>query len=197
MRIFLIVLSLMGLSMKSMAEKEKSTAYYRELVQNVEAEARKNRIRDEVGFIDAYFALGKKEASANFQKEMATSSEFVLAHLDVIASTEYQKAIIAMSTWEMTRTTFVEFLNSMADLVEAGTLDKKFFKWAQSPTESHLSGLLVREYAKSDVQNIIMRSRKIFKDQPDLLIQYDSMLTGESRRKLEQFEATMRENRFH
>ena len=128
---------------------------------------------------------------------MATSSEFVLAHLDAIASTEYQKAIIAMSTWEMTRTTFVEFLNSMADLVEAGTLDKKFFKWAQSPTESHLSGLLVREYAKSDVQNIIMRSRKIFKDQPDLLIQYDSMLTGESRRKLEQFEATMRENRFH
>jgi len=195
MKILLPVLVLMGADMISMAEQTNSIAFYRERVQSIEAEARKNGAKDEVGFIDAYFVLGRKEAYVGFQKEMAASSEFILAHLDAIASTEYQKAIIAMSTWEMTRATFVTFLNAMADAVEANKIDRKFFKWAQSPTESHLSGLLVREYDKPDIQSIIVRSRKIFHDQPDLVAQYDCLLTGESRRKLEQFEAALREYR--
>ncbi len=193
MKIILILLGLMIVNMNSIAEQTNRSAYYRKLVQQIEAEAWKSRIRDEVGFVDAYFFLGKQEPYISFQKEMATSSEFVLAHLDEIASTEYQRAIVVMSTWQMRRETFVEFLNAMADLVEAEKLDGKFFKWAQNPTESHLSGLLVREYAEPDIQNIIMRSRKIFHNQPTLLVQYDSMLTGESQRKLDQFEKAVRE----
>lgn len=190
MKILLLLLALTG--MNSMAGQANDVAYYRALVQNIETEAQKIRIKDEAGFIDAYFFLGKKEPYIGFQKEMAASSEFILTHLDEIAPNEYQKAIIAMSTWEMTRATFVTFLNSMADAVEAGKLDRKFFRWAQNPTEGHLSGLLAREYAKPDVQSIILRSRKIFEDQAGLVAQYDSMLAGESRRKLEQFEAAMR-----
>ena len=133
MKILLPVLVLMGADMISMAEQTNSIAFYRERVQSIEAEARKNGAKDEVGFIDAYFVLGRKEAYVGFQKEMAASSEFILAHLDAIASTEYQKAIIAMSTWEMTRATFVTFLNAMQMLWKRIRL-----------IESSLSGLRVQ-----------------------------------------------------
>ena len=193
MKILLIVL--MGTSMSLIAEQTNSTVYYQALVQNIETQARKSRIKDEVGFIDAYFFLQRKEPYISFQKKMGTSSKFILAHFNEIASTEYQKAIVVLSTGKMTRIRFIEFLNALADLVEAGTLDRKFFKWAQSPTEGHLSGLLIREYAEPDVQNIIMRSKKIFQDQPKLVEQYNRMLTGESCRKLEQFETTIKKER--
>lgn len=93
MKILLPLLVLMGADMISIAEQTNSIAYYRERVQSIEAEARKIGIRGGVGFIDAYFALGKKEAYVGFQKEMATSSEFILAHLDEIAPDEYQKQL--------------------------------------------------------------------------------------------------------
>ncbi|MGI6390922.1 MAG: hypothetical protein ACOX7Q_12120 [Kiritimatiellia bacterium] len=194
MKMFLPLLALISVSMIPIAIQANSIAYYRERVQRLEAEARRMGIEDGVGFIDSYFILGKKEAYVAFQKELAASSEFILTHLDEITSNDYQIAIIAMSTWEMTRATFVAFLNAMADAVEAGKIDRKFFKWAQSPTEGRLSGLLVREYDKPDIQGIVVRSRKIFHDRPDLVDQYDRLLTGESRRKLEQFEAAMRED---
>ncbi len=166
MKMFLPLLALISVSMIPIAIQANSIAYYRERVQRLEAEARRMGIEDEVGFIDSYFILGKKEAYVAFQKELAASSEFILTHLDEITSNDYQIAIIAMSTWEMTRATFVAFLNAMADAVEAGKIDRKFFKWAQSPTEGRLSGLLVREYDKPDIQGIVIRSRKIFHDRP-------------------------------
>ena len=48
----------------SIAEQTNRSAYYRKLVQHIEAEARKSRIRDEIGFVDAYFFLGNVQGAA-------------------------------------------------------------------------------------------------------------------------------------
>lgn len=174
------------------ANQSDEIAHLKNLVSQAEQQARSFGARDADGLMDAIPNLSYKPEFRALQKSLATSWQVALSHLDAIADDDMAKTILLCSCWSLSENDFVAFLSSSANLVEEGKLNRDIFRWCQSPMESQLTGFLDRNYKDPRVQEIIMRSRKIFQDQPKRVEQYDSMLTGESRRKLEQFEATMR-----
>ncbi len=193
MKMFIFVLLYAVAVESSFSEQMYNVEHFRDRVQQLESISQRDGMKNMVSFIDSYFFLGNKKEYVVFQRELANNSEFVIAHFSDITSSDYQKAIIVMSTWKMNEATFVKFITGVADLVESGRLDRKYLRWAQSPTESPLKGFFTKNYRNPDVQKIIIRLRRIFQDQPDRVAHYNMMLTGESRRRLEQFEASIRD----
>jgi hypothetical protein len=111
--------------------------------------------------------------------------------MDEVAPTDMKKAVAFNSSGSMSESSFLAFLNAVADLVEKGMLDRKYLEWAQFSLESHLSGFLVKHHDQPEVRDIILRSRKIFEDIPGKVASYDAMLTGESKKKIENYEARL------
>jgi len=147
--------------------------------------------------MDNLLVLRQKDEFLALQKAMTVSWRLALTHLDVIADSDMAKTITLCSSWELTKENFVQFLNLAADLVENGKLNSEIFWWSQSPFESDLAGFLVKEHAVSEVQALILRSRKIFENNRQRVEIYDKMLTGESRIKLDQYEAATQENHIY
>lgn len=174
------------------ANQSNEIAHLKNLVAQAELQARSFGARDADGLMDAIPNLSHKPEFRALQESLAASWQVALSHLDAIAEDDMAKTILLCSCWSLSDNDFVAFLNSSASLVEEGKLNRDIFRWCQSPMESQLTGFLDRNYKDPGVQEIIIRSRKIFQDQPERVEQYDRMLTGESRRKLEQFEAAMR-----
>lgn len=169
--------------------------HIRALVDAATAEASKLGCRNAGMMLDNLMFLQDKAEFRALQDELVNSWKIAVLNLDAVADADMGKAIVLCSCWKLSEEDFVEFLSSTASLVEEGKLDRQLFLWCQSPFASDLSGFLVQNYQDPAVQDIILRSRSIFQDQPERVAYYDSMLTGESRRKLEQFEAAMREER--
>ena len=65
--------------------------------------------------------------------------------------------------------------------------------WCQNPFESPLHGFLIRNYKDPRVQDILIRTRAIFSDQPERVATYDRILSGKSLKGLEKYEADMQE----
>lgn len=188
----LLVSFFLGGTMFVSANQSDEIAHLKNLVSQAEQQARSFGARDADGLMDAIPNLSYKPEFRALQKSLTTSWQVALSHLDTIADDDMAKTILLCSCWSLSENDFVAFLSSSASLVEEGKLNRDIFRWCQSPMESRLSAFLDRNYKDPRVQEIIMRSRRIFQDQPKLVEQYDSMLTGESRRKMKQFEADMR-----
>ena len=191
----LLIYFALGEIMFASANQSNEIAHLKSLVSQAELHARSFGARDADGLMDAIPNLCYKAEFRALQESLAKSWQVALSNLDAFAEDDMAKTILLCSCWSLSTDDFVAVLNSSALLVEEGKLNRNIFRWCQSPVESPLTGFLARNYKDPAVQDVIKRSRKIFQDQPDLVAQYDSLLTGESRRKLEQFEAAMRENR--
>ena len=165
--------------------------HIRSLVVAAKEEAAKLRCRNAGMMLDNLMFLQDKAEFRALQDELVNSWKMAVLNLDSIADTDMEKAIVLCSCWKLSEEDFVEFLSSTASLVEEGKLDRQLFGWCQNPFASDLSGFLMQNYRDPAVQDIIMRSRVIFQDQPDRVEYYSRMLTGESLRKLEEFEAPM------
>lgn len=188
----LLISFFLGGTMFASANQSDEIAHLKNLVSQAELQARSFGARDAAGLMDAIPNLSYKPEFRALQKSLATSWQVALSHLDAIAEDDMAKTILLCSCWALSENDYVAFLSSSASLVEEGKLNRDIFRWCQSPMESQLTGFLDRNYEDLRVQEIIMRSRKIFQDQPKRVEQYDGMLTGESRRKMEKFKAAMR-----
>ena len=188
----LLICIVLGGSTFASGDRSDEIAHIKDLVSQAKLQARRFGARDADGLMDAIPNLSYKPEFRALQNSLATSWNVALSHLDAIAEDDMAKTILLCSCWSLSENDFVAFMISSASLVEEGKLNRDIFRWCQSPLESQLTGFLDRNYKNPRVQEIILRSRKIFQDQPKLVEQYDGMLTGESRRKLEQFEAAMR-----
>lgn len=163
------------------------------LVDAATAQARHAGCLDAEMIVDNFVELNKTYEFRILQDSLVESWQAAVSNLDNIARDDMSKTITLCSCWNLHEANYISFLNECARLVEEKRLNPTIFRWSQSPFESPLTGFLVRNYKNPDVQNIIIRSIKIFKDQPEFVADYNKMLTGESRQKLAGFEKAMRE----
>ena len=162
----------------------------KQLVTAAEAQATTFGCRNAGMLVDNLLVLHGKPAFVALQSAMTSSWVVAVSNLDALATTDMQKAIVLCSSWAIPESSFPPFLKAVVERVEQGMLDRNLLYWCQNPFESPLAGFLVRRHAEPAVQEVIVRSRSVFRDMPDRVAVYDEMLTGESRRKLEHFEAT-------
>lgn len=175
----------------ALANDSNDIARVRGLVSHAETQALSLGVRDADGVVEVFHGIYRKTECMALQDMMAASWPFVLRHLNEVAPTESGKAMVVISTGKMTVPSYLEFLDTVAELVESGTLDRKFFMWAQYPPEGGLRNVLIKHYAENKAQIVIVRARKIFEDMPGKVATYDAMLTGESKKKLENYEARL------
>ncbi|MGI6390923.1 MAG: hypothetical protein ACOX7Q_12125 [Kiritimatiellia bacterium] len=186
----LLALALKG-TMIASADDSNEIASIRGLVSGAEMQARSIGARDAEGLGDVFHVIHRKAECVALQDKMVEAWPFVLHHLDEVAPTESGKAMVMISTGRMAVSSYLDFLDTVAELVESGTLDRKFFMWAQFPPEGGLCNVLIKHHADSKAQTVIMRAKKIFQDVPEKIATYDAMLTGESKKKLEDYEARL------
>jgi len=187
----LIYFILVGMMLAS-TDTSNEVTHLKNLTLQAELQARSFGARDVDGLIDAIPHLCYKAEFRALQKSLGEFWQVALSNLDSIANDDMTKTILLCSCWFLSYDDFVAFLDLSALLVENGKLGRNIFWWSQRPMEGPLAGFLVRNYTDPRVQDIIIRSQKIFQDQPERIEQYERILTGESRRKLEQFEVAMR-----
>lgn len=166
-------------------------ARVRGLISNAETQALSVGARDAEGVVEVFQDIYRKVECVALQDKMVESWLFVLHHLNELTATESGKAMVMISTGKMTVPSYLEFLNNVAELVDNGTLDRKFFMWAQFPPEGGLCNVLIKHHAESKAQTVILRAKKIFQDDPGKVASYDAMLTGESKKELESYEARL------
>ncbi len=147
-------------------------------------------------FVDNLLGYNQKPEFRVLQEALKTDWSVAVSNLDVIAKDDLAKTIVLCSAWYISEDDFALLLGEMASRVEKGDLNRDIFRWCQWPFESSLDGYLLRNYANPDVRNIIIRSRTIFKDQPDSVATYDRILSGEALRELKRFEAAIGGKRF-
>lgn len=194
LKVGLLTMLLVGSFSMSTSATENETNRLRELVDSATTRATNARCRNAGMVMDNLLVLRKTPEFLALQESLVNSWQVALSNLDAIAENDMAKTIALCSCWSLSEDDFVGFLRSAAILVEEGKLNRNIYRWCQSPMESPLAGFLSRNYMDPDVQDVIIRSRKIFQDQPERVKHYDMMLTGENRKKLGLFEAAMREN---
>ena len=106
-----------------------------------------------------------------------------LANMSSLAHSDMEKAVLLYSCGGLSSTDYIDLLK------EAVTYD------IQTPfaETSDAWAVLIKNPENVTVREIITKAKAIFQDQPERVAMYDRILSGESRRKLEQFEASMRE----
>jgi hypothetical protein len=189
--IYFIAVSVVVGAVKVLASPEEIVRI-KALIEKVEMHARSIGAQDADGVIEICSLLSQKEEFVALQKEMAESWPYILNHLSDVAPTDIGKASVLISVDAMSESSFIDYLNVSADLVEKGSLDRKYLMWAQFPQESRLSNTLIRRYDDSRVRAIILRSKAIFKDIPGQSASYDEMLNGESLKKLDRYQAGLK-----
>ncbi len=177
--------------MLALANDSNDIARVRELVSRAETQALSVGARDAEGGVEVFQGICRKTECVALQDKMVESWPFVLHHLSEVAPTESGKAIVMISTGKMTVPSYLEFLDTVAELVDREALDRKFFMWAQFPPEGGLCNVLIKHHAESKAQAVILHAKKIFQDVPGKIATYDAMLTGESKKKLESYEARL------
>lgn len=190
---FLTLLLVWSFSVLAYSVEADEINHLRELINSATMQAKKSRCRNAGMVMDNLIVLSKTPEFRALQETLTTSWQVALSNLDSVAENDMEKTVVLCSCWFLSEDDFISVLSSTALLVEEDKLNRNIFSWCQSPFESPLVGFLARNYKNPDVQKIIIRSRNIFKDQPERVKQYDMMLTGESRRQLNQFEEAMRE----
>lgn len=143
--------------------------------------------------VDNLLVLHVRPEFQALQEALKDDWPIAISNLNEIAKDDIEKTIVLCSTWYVSEEDFVAVLGEVANLVEKGELDRDIFRWCQSPFESPLDNFLIRNYSNPHVRDVIIRSQNIFKDQPEHVAAYDTMLSGEALRKLKRFEADMQE----
>lgn len=118
-----------------------------------------------------------------------------LANMSSLAHSDMEKAVLLYSCGGLSSTDYIDLLKEAVTLVESGFLDREIFYDIQTPfaETSDAWAVLTKNPENVTVREIITKAKAIFQDQPERVAMYDRILSGESRRKLEQFEASMRE----
>jgi hypothetical protein len=158
-------------------------ARIRSLISQAQSQFHPSAAGDPEAIVDSYQVHNLKPECLALQEKMAESWPFVLQHLKEVAPTDSAKALALISFGKMTPRSYLAFLDALAGLVESGTLDRKYFLWAQFPPEGELS--IFKQSAEPKARAVLLRARKIFQDLPDKTHLYDSMLTGEVKKSLE------------
>jgi len=134
------------------------------------------------------------EGYPQFQKladQMADSWSVTVSHFDEIAKTDMETAMVICAWQAMgpkSPNDYLKCLQAAAGLVEQGKLDRELFRYAQSPLLNVPYDTLGYEYRNPVAQDVLKRSKAIFKDMPDRVAQYDRYLSGEAKRALEKQE---------
>lgn len=146
---------------------------------------------------DNYAGLRSKPEFLALRAQLDNSWETALSNMDVIAKTDMAKAVLLYSFEGLSERDYVAFLRRAADFVERGELNRDIFYTIQSPLNenSQAWAVLVRAYKDPDVKDVIMRSKKIFADQSGRAVRYDLMLSGESFKKLKNFEPSRHDSK--
>lgn len=143
--------------------------------------------------VDNLLVLHVRPEFQALQEALKDDWPIAISNLNEIAKDDIEKTIVLCSTWYVSEEDFVAVLGEVANLVEKGELDRDIFRWCQSPFESPLDNFLIRNYKDPRVQDILIRTRAIFSDQPERVATYDRILSGKSLKGLEKYEADMQE----
>ena len=162
------------------------------LVSNVEVKARAKHIIRASSFIENIHHAYYRDEFQTLQNAMKTDWPVAVSNLDVIAKDDLTKTIVISSSDHIPEEDFAVFLGEIANLVEQGKLDREIYSWCESPPDGPLRGFLLRNYNNPEVQEVIQRSRKIFKDDPTFVSYYDDILSGDALRRYKRFEAEMK-----
>lgn len=162
------------------------------LVSNVEVKARAKHITRASSFIENMHHAYYRDEFLALQNAMKTDWPVAVSNLDVIAKDDLTKTIVISSSDHIPEEDFAVFLGEIANLVEQGKLDREIYSWCESPPDGPLRGFLLRNYNNPEVQEVIQRSRKIFKDDPTFVSYYDDILSGDALRRYKRFEAEMK-----
>lgn len=164
----------------------------RRLVETVAAQATSIRCRRPSAIADNYATLRKFPEISNLESHLVRRWPAVLADLDAVADTDMEKAVVLFGCGKLSEESYVEFLDTVLSLVKQGRLDREYFSFVENPIDETSEGwaVLVRRSEEPSVQSIIRRARALFHDRQDMVHEFDQMLSGESRRKLERFKAT-------
>ena len=162
------------------------------LVSNVEVKARAKHITRASSFIENMHHAYYRDEFLALQNAMKTDWPVAVSNLDVIAKDDLTKTIVISSSDHIPEEDFAVFLGEIANLVEQGKLDREIYSWCESPPDGPLRGFLLRNYNNPEVQEVIQRSRKIFKDDPTFVSYYDDILSGDALRRYKRLEAEMK-----
>jgi hypothetical protein len=118
-----------------------------------------------------------------------------LANMSSLAHSDMEKALLLYSCGGLSSTDYIDLLQESLVLVENGDLDREIFYDIQTPFNetSDAWAVLIKNPENPAVREIIGKSKKLFQDRPERIAAYDSILTGESLKWLEKYEADMQE----
>ena len=128
-----------------------------------------------------------RELADQMSNSWATSAN----HLGEIARTDMEMAMVICAWQAMgpkSPNDYLKCLQAAAGLVEQGKLDRELFRYAQSPLLNVPYDTLGYEYRNPVAQDVLNRSKAIFKDMPGRVAQYDRYLSGEAKKALEKHE---------
>jgi hypothetical protein len=178
------------------AEQNDELSRIKSLVGDIETKTRAQGINRPDVLVDTLPEVCSRPEFRALQDALKNDWPVAIANLDEVAKDDLAKTIVLCSSWYLSEDDFAILLGEVASRVEMGNLNRDVFRWCQWPFESPLDGFLIRNYSNTDVRNIIIRSRTIFKDQPDSVATYDRILSGEALRELKRFEAAIGGKRF-
>ncbi len=175
------------------AEQHDALSRIKSLVGDVEAINSGRGVNRPDVFVDTLPEACSRPEYRALQEALKQDWPVAISNLNEIAKTDLEKTIVLCSSWYISKEDFAVFLGEAATLVEQGELNRDIFMWCQNPFESPLHGFLIRNYKDPRVQDILIRTRAIFSDQPERVATYDRILSGKSLKGLEKYEADMQE----
>lgn len=143
--------------------------------------------------VDNYKGLRDKNEFMKLEQELIDAWEPAILRLDYIAPTDMEKAVLMLSCGSLSSREYIKFLLIATDMVEKGDLDTKLYSSIQCPhnEKSDAWAVLAKNYKDPDVIDIIERSKAIFHDQPERIVYYDRILSGENCKGIHEYEKKM------
>lgn len=189
----LVTAFLISFGLSAFSENSNDVERLRVTVDAAAQYAKSKPCRQASVIVDNLIVLHVRPEFQALQEALKDDWPIAISNLNEIAKDDIEKTIVLCSTWYVSEEDFVAVLDEVANLVEKGELDRDIFRWCQSPFESPLDHFLIRNYKDPRVQDILIRTRAIFSDQPERVATYDRILSGKSLKWLEKYEADMQE----
>lgn len=136
-------------------------------------------------FAENYRGWKRSPEFKRLEEFISKNWEAVLRNVEETVSTETQLFILFTAFQSLPQEDYFICLNRLADLCLSGVMRKEVFEWIRVSYEIQTKNAISLNYQNPIVIEIIQKAKIIFADDPYRVLLYDGILSGESKKNIE------------
>jgi hypothetical protein len=132
--------------------------------------------------------LQKLQEFTELQSQMNSSWSQAMNVFQNVAPSDTSKAVFLLAAESsLSSENYLQFLNQTVELVQNKIIDKQFLHWAIFPADKNVRGVLVYNYTKPIVKDILQKVKVLYADDPNMLNYCNAVLSGDAKKTSEDY----------